>query len=326
MNDDNIILINNFNIENRLKFKNINFWILLCGMVYTISIYGTATIIGSIIQKNDKDVFITMYWMILFRFLGELMMIFSMLLYKKYKKEEIILHKIEKTTICTSLLPLLSLTGWFGYFNLITYGEISIVKPFINLYIIIPIIISTIIKKYKFTLLKTVGSLFGIGAGCMFGFLSEKHDSSMDWQYQLTWFLIVFVVWSCVDTISAIVCSNTLNIFSLVFYHSIGYITACTIIGAIIISKSLKFNFDIDWILLFGMNIIQPTGWIMYVFLCKKNASFVTSFFSLNYIIPVCYGLLFMNEEINVFKIIALILSVFSILLLSLSIRSKNEK
>lgn len=71
----------------------------------------------------------------------------------------------------------------------------------------------------------------------------------------------------------------------------------------------------------------MPVGWLTFIYLCKYDASIVTPLFSLNFIFPVIFGIIYNKEEINTIKIIALCLTALSVVIIgkSLSINIKNN-
>jgi len=212
--------------------KNLNIITLIFGILFIWFTYGSTSITGSLILTNEiVNNFDLIYWMALARLSGNIITMSILYFLDKGSKKEI---KMNKYSIIAMILPLFGLLGWFFFLRLLRYGDISIINPFINLYIIIPIILATILQGKKFTTLKILGTLIGIIAGCLFGVINSSASSELPLLVQSLYFIIVFGVWSFVDTFSAVIGTGELSMLGIMFFNAIGYLF-CAIISSLVI-------------------------------------------------------------------------------------------
>lgn len=114
--------------------------LLIVGTVYVWIIYSCVSISGAYLASNDSiNVLNILYWMIILRNAGNL----TMLLFVQRPSH----IKFNRESFTITFIPCLSAIGWFCYFRLVKFGELSIISPLISLYILIPIIIATIARK-----------------------------------------------------------------------------------------------------------------------------------------------------------------------------------
>lgn len=306
--------------------ENLNIVTLILGILFIWITYGSTSITGSLILTNETvNNFDLIYWMSLARFIGNIITMGLLHFFDEGSKTEI---KMNKYSIISMILPFFGLVGWFFFLRLLRFGDISIINPFINLYVIIPIILATFLQGRKFTLLKVFGTLIGIVAGCLFGVINSSTPSELPAWEQVLYFILVFGVWSFVDTFSAVMGAGELSMLGIMFFNAIGYLF-CTMISSLVIRFTYYEASDFSYfkIGLMASNALLPIGWLTFVYLCKYDASVVTPLFSLNFILPVIFGIIYNEEGVNAVKIIALCLTGLSVVIIgrSLSTNIKNN-
>lgn len=305
--------------------KRLNPILLFFGILFIWITYGSNSIASNVLQiyenANSYDILL---WISSWRFIGNICAMILLYCIDKKSKDTVVLNKI---SIVSMMLPLAGQIGWFCFLRLLNYGEISLINPLTNLYIIVPIVVSTLVQKKKFTILKIIGSILAIVSGCLFGIVTSSTPSILSWWEQTLYFLTIFVVWGFVDTISAIMGSGNLSLFGIMFFNSVGYLF-CGLVWSffMITSQQSITSFSLIRMALTFTNLILPFGWLTYVYLSKHDASIVTPLFSLNFILPVIYGIVFNNEEVSALKIFALVLTGITVMIIGKSVSNTIEK
>ena len=271
--------------------------------------YGYISIAVSKLELNNDILII--FWLSFGRLIGNILSLLIMGYFNEKKK-----IVFDLTSIGLIILPLIGNTGWLFYFKLLMNGEMSVISPFMNLYIIFPIMIATKIKKKKFTKLKVSGIILGIVSGIL---LNINFDvSGLIWHLQIIYFIIVSFCWGFVDTVSAIFDENKITLMNIMFFNSIGQLIYLVGTGIYLLSFDKIQNPSNFYNFIIG-NICLSFGWLIYIILCRINASIITALMALNFMLPVFYGIFVDNENVTVIKISSLILAFITIIILQIS-------
>jgi len=233
------------------------------------------------------------------------------------------------SSIIIGIIPTLAIIGWYCYFRLLSNGDMSVISPLIGLYVLIPIIIATIIRKKKFTLLKILSICMSLIASVLLVMEVESSETEKDSPgIQAILFIVVFLVWSFIDTRSSILTKEVLSETGLIIFTTVGYFFTSMVIGIILRVEDYPYTYTWYWIPFWVSNFMQPSAWFVFVRISDIDVSISLPLYAINFMFPALWGIIVDHEDINSFKIVSLVLSFLSITILVISgyIQTQKEK
>ena len=290
---------------------------LIFGTIYVWVIYSFVSISGAYLTRNKSvDALNLMFWMFAFRTLGAIIML-CFVARHDFINNNLNLINLNRETLVITLIPFLSIVGWYCYFRLVQFGEMSIISPIISIYVLIPIIIAMIIRKKKFTLFKNIAIALCVISSVLLSIESNSSNSIKDnIGIQIACFIGIFVAWGFIDTRSAVHNHSTLSNSGIIICTIIGYFMVMCLLSVLLRFINKPYKFDVEWIPFWIANIIHPSAWLVFINVNTIDVSISLPLYSLNFMLPAIWGLAFLHDTVNPFKIISLLLSIIAIIIL----------
>jgi drug/metabolite transporter (DMT)-like permease len=292
--------------------------ILIFGTTYIWVVDSAVLISGShLTQTYSIHPAIILFWLYVTRIVGYFvtLCIYAWQDFIKLKKPKTI--NFNKECLVISSLPYVGIVGWYCYFRLVKFGEMSIISPIISVYILIPIIIAMIIRKKKFTLFKSIAIALCIIASILLSIESHSSNSIKDnIGIQVACFLGVFISWGIIDTRTAIHDHSKLSNSGIVMFTILSHLTIVCILGIVIQFIEERYKYSNVWISFWISNIMQPSSWLVFINISNIDVSISLPLYSLSFMFPAVWALLFLNDTVNPFKIASLTISTVAIIIL----------